>query len=236
MKRLSVVALVTVALVVFFAGMFGLYLVLVPPVSTNWAGYETTMPRPTMISADWIVPTIASSRRPAAVATWIGLGGTTRAPFLQVGICETTRTGSVGHDAWLELWPAPARPLTRVGAPSDTITPGDHVSASITSVRHTQWAVRFADLTAGWSYVTTVRFSPKQAHTAEWITERPPSVGRLPRFTPARFTHLMVAESGSRPAVPHRLSPIRMLPVHGSTVAVGPVHRDAFTDSYMRSS
>ncbi len=241
MKRLRVVALVAAALGAYFAGMVGLFEEMTPPrivktFSTNWAGYEARGRHPTMVSASWTVPPISSSRRAAAVSTWIGIGGTGHdIHLLQVGTGETTYNGILARDAWLELWPALPQPLTHIGEPTDWIVPGDHVSATICSAGRTRWIIQFSDATQGWTFATTVRFTLRRARSAEWVTERPQH-GLLPRFTPAHFTHLRVARSGGRPVAPHHLSLVQMIPMYGSTVTVGPVRHDAFTDSYVRSS
>ena len=242
MKRLSVVAIVVAALVAYVAIMVGLFETLprspriVKTFSTDWAGHEMRLRHPTMISASWTVPQIATSQRRTAVATWIGIGGlSARGHLLQVGTCEATRGGIVSRDALVELWPAPPTPLTRFVS-TDWVVPGDHVAASIRSVGRTRWTVKFSDATQGWTFEETVRFALRGATSAEWITERPPSIGRLPLFTPAHFTRLRVAGSARRPVVPRHLATVRMWPTHGSTGAVGPVHRDAFTDSYVRSA
>jgi len=135
----------------------------------NWAGYDATTGHYTSVSASWVQPAIKCTGANEYVAAfWVGLDGG------KSGDNSVEQTGTEAicfygiltvYAAWSEMYPA-AQSLY-----SNTVDPGDHMSASVT-VSGSTYALTISDATRGWTK-KTVKTSSDNDATAEVIAEAP---------------------------------------------------------------
>jgi hypothetical protein len=173
--------------------------------SSNWFGYsQGTLEQGSKlfnaISGDWTVPaaTPHTSGQAEASSDWIGIGGgcvdagctLTDSTLIQTGTeQDVDATGAPSYSAWWELVPAPSITI------SMTVSPGDHMHASISEVVNDAdvWSIAIQDVTKGESFSTTVPY-PSTHATAEWIEETPLEIGTdagfaaLPNLTTPAFS------------------------------------------------
>jgi hypothetical protein len=114
----------------------------------------------------------------SADASWVGIGGVSTNDLIQTGTDNiVSANGNVSASAFYELLPNSAEII-----PSMTITPGDHMSASINEQSSNIWLIDLNDLTTGQSFSTTVSYNSSLS-SAEWIEEDPSyGNGRLVPF------------------------------------------------------
>jgi hypothetical protein len=173
--------------------------------SNNWFGYnQGTLEQGgklfNSVTGNWTVPaaTQHTSGQAEASSDWIGIGGgcvdagctATDATLLQTGTeQDVSSSGAPSYSAWWEVIPAPSVTIT-----SMSVSPGDHMSASISEVvpNANVWTITLKDLTNGQSFTTTVPYSSTHG-TAEWIEETPLLIGTnagfaaLPNLTTPAF-------------------------------------------------
>ncbi len=135
----------------------------------NWAGYDATSGHYTSVSASWVQPTIkCTGAKEYVSAFWVGLDGG------KSGDDSVEQTGTEAicfyglltvYAAWSEMYPA-AQSLY-----SNTVDPGDHMSASVT-VSGSTYTLTISDATRGWTK-KTVKTSSDNDATAEVIAEAP---------------------------------------------------------------
>jgi hypothetical protein len=174
--------------------------------SNNWFGYgQGTLEQGSKlfnsISGDWTVPaaTQHTSGQAEASSDWIGIGGgcvdagctVTDSTLIQTGTeQDVDATGAPSYSAWWELVPAPS-----ISISSMTVSPGDHMHASISEVVNDAnvWNIAIQDVTKNESFSTTVPY-PSTHATAEWIEETPLEIGTnagfaaLPNLTNPAFS------------------------------------------------
>src|SRR5262249_851124 len=158
--------------------------------STNWSGYAvTTAPGAvTKVTGQWTVPAISASQTQAAYsATWVGIDGTSDSnPTVeQIGTESDSARGAAAfgtpqYYAWFEMYPGPAYYWR-----SMTITPGDHMSATVAYVgsagQYSHFSLSITDDTSGVTRSTTQSIRGAQRASAEWVVEAPStSSGVLP--------------------------------------------------------
>lgn len=187
--------------------------------STNWAGYLSTGGSFTSISAYWKVPssTAASAVVESGSATWIGIGGVTSKDLIQVGT-ETTisPSGIVSVSAFYEMLPEGPQSI-----PSIKPLPGDTISASITEISPSRWAISIKNETTGAGYKTIPYYASSRS-SAQWIQEnsRYPdsSFMVLDNFGTVQFTDAYIVKDGiSMSAAESKASPITLIGQGGST-------------------
>jgi Peptidase A4 family len=155
--------------------------------SNNWSGYnQGTLEQGTKlfssISGDWTVPTATQHTAGQAEnsSDWIGIGGgcvdsgctISDNTLIQTGTeQDVSSTGAASYSAWWEIIPGPSLTITNM-----TISPGDKMSASLTSLAPGLWTINIKDTTTGQSYTTTVPYTSTE-DTAEWIQETPLILG-----------------------------------------------------------
>jgi hypothetical protein len=174
--------------------------------SSNWFGYsQGTLEQGNKlfnsISGDWTVPaaTQHTSGQAEASSDWIGIGGgcvdagctLTDSTLIQTGTeQDVDATGAPSYSAWWELVPAPSVSISNM-----TVSPGDHMHATISEVVNDAdvWNIAIQDVTKGESFSTTVPY-PSTHATAEWIEETPLEIGTnagfaaLPNLTNPAFS------------------------------------------------
>lgn len=157
--------------------------------SSNWAGYSATGGRFTSVSAGWVQPAVDCAKSDAWSGFWIGLDGDGSKTVEQIGTEADCSGGSPVYSSWYEMYPA--YPSTF----KDTVRPGDHFTASVTTDGSGAFTLTLSDTTQGWSHVVDKSLKNAALASAEVIAEAPSSLfGVLPLadFDVVRFTDAKV--------------------------------------------
>ena len=140
--------------------------------STNWAGYAIHRPGLSFhsVQGTWTQPTLTCTPGIRAYSSyWVGLGGysVNSSALEQIGTeADCTASGRSRSTAWYELVPAPSVQLRLV------VRPGDLMRARVRVDGH-RVVVSLYDVTRGHGFTKTVRVSPVDVSSAEWIVEAP---------------------------------------------------------------
>jgi hypothetical protein len=163
--------------------------------SSNWFGYnQGTLEQGSKlfnsITGDWTVPSATqhTAGQSENSSDWIGIGGgcvdagctAGDNTLIQTGTeQDVSSTGAPSYSAWWELVPAPS-----VAISNFTVSPGDHMHASISEViaGANVWKITLQDVTKNETFTTTVPYSSTHA-TAEWIEETPLLIGTNAGFS-----------------------------------------------------
>src|SRR5262245_29862455 len=164
-------------------------------VSTNWAGYavSTNPGGVTHVQGEWIVPAVSNSNAGFSSA-WVGMDGWTSSTVEQIGTDSDFVNGQARYYAWYEMFPAAPVTLTM------TVSPGDHISASVMFSAPNQFILAISNITTGGSFTTTQTSATAQRSSAEWIQEAPSSfTGVLPlaNFGTINFSGASATISGT---------------------------------------
>jgi len=146
-----------------------------------WAGYMVESPTEPVTSVEgrWYVPEFGTEFY-GFQGIWVGIGGNGPwSPLLQAGVKAVTRP-DIGdthycvfvewiHPIWWWLNRHYADDPSRSGC---HISAGDAIRAKISErpSKPGDWDIEVEDISAGWTWHTTITFSPDQT-TAEWIFE-----------------------------------------------------------------
>jgi hypothetical protein len=178
--KLRIILPAALALSVLFPASLALAMHTAPAnASHNWAGYVAESGTYSAVNGSWVVPAPSPGATTASDAEWIGIGGMHGADLIQAGTrARITTDGTATYEAWYELFPAPAVPV------SMTVEPGDTMSASLKEVAANQWQITLTDLTTGARFETTQNYRSSES-SAEWILEAPgtPAGALLPLDT-----------------------------------------------------
>src|SRR5215472_4715627 len=149
--------------------------------STNWSGYAATGANGAFsrVSASWTEPTATCSsggRRSAQYAAfWVGLDGYASNSVEQTGTDSDCVGRTPDYYGWYEMYPA--NPVYF----SNTVRPGDALSASVTFSGTETYTLVLRDSTEGWTQTITQNEAGLARSSAEVITEAPSSnTGVLP--------------------------------------------------------
>ena len=183
--------------------------------SVIWSGYAiAARSKPfTSVSAEWNVPLVLPSSKPAYSSAWIGIDGFRNDHLIQTGTGHEYVNGTARYYAWWEILPAAETVIPRM-----PVYPGDRFRACIrrTDARH--MSITLSNLTRGCTFRTVQRYyGPRES--AEWIVEAPQigaSVTRLARLAPVYFSNCKV--SGASPRL--HLSDAGILVQNGRTLSV----------------
>jgi hypothetical protein len=140
--------------------------------SSNWSGYAITGGPFTRVTASWVVPSVSATRKATYSSNWVGIDGFNDSNLIQTGTESDYFSGSAHYNAWWEILPAPE---TRI---SMTVSPGDHMSASITQGANNQWTISITDTTTNTPFSIVQTYSAPLS-SAEWIEEAPSIGGRI---------------------------------------------------------
>jgi hypothetical protein len=143
--------------------------------SSNWAGYSATGRQFTSVSAHWVQPTSSCTTTDTWSSFWVGLDGDGSNTVEQTGTEADCSGGSPSYAAWYEMYPAyPVRF-------ANPVSPGDHLSASVTAGRSGSFTLVLTDATRGWSQTVRKTLRSAKLASAEVIAEAPSSLsGPLP--------------------------------------------------------
>jgi hypothetical protein len=139
--------------------------------SENWSGYAVTGADGAFssVSASWIQPagTCKSSADGDYAAFWAGLDGFNSSSVEQTGTQIECSDGTAEYTAWYEMYPA--SPVTY----SNTVKPGDAITASVTFSGTDTYTLVLKDATQGWTQTQVINESGLDRSSAEVITEAP---------------------------------------------------------------
>ncbi len=145
--------------------------------STNWSGYAVTGANGAFssVSASWTEPTAtcSSGRRGRGgdqyAAFWVGLDGYSSDSVEQTGTDSDCDGSSPDYYGWYEMYPANPVYFT------NTVKPGDAISASVTFSGTETYTLVLHDATQGWTQTITKNETGLDRSSAEVITEAPSS-------------------------------------------------------------
>jgi Peptidase A4 family len=204
--------------------------------STNWSGYAVSGSDGAFrsVSASWTVPAVTCTSGDRYASFWVGLDGygSHSRSVEQTGTDSDCAGTTARYNGWYEMYPAaPVYFRTKV-------SPGDHISASVTFHGADTYTLVLRDSTRGWTHTVTKNEPGPDRSSAEVITEAPSSVsGVLPLadFGAVRFTAGRVNGKALK-----QLHPAKIVMIDGSgqakdsTSALGTA--GAFHNTWIRSS
>jgi hypothetical protein len=145
--------------------------------STNWSGYAAhgVAGAFTSVAASWVEPTGKCTSATTYSSFWVGLDGYHSNSVEQTGTSVDCSGGAPVYYAWYEMFPKFPKMLRL------TITPGDHITASVTTDSHGSFTMKLTDTTTGKSQTTVKTLASAKLKSAEVIAEAPSSsTGVLP--------------------------------------------------------
>jgi Peptidase A4 family len=148
--------------------------------STNWSGYAATGANGafTSVSATWTQPTATCTSSgggrhgrssDAYAAFWVGLDGYSSDSVEQTGTDSDCDGTTPDYYGWYEMYPADPVYYT------NTVKPGDSISASVTFSGTDTYTLVLKDTTQGWTETKSINESGFDRSSAEVITEAPSS-------------------------------------------------------------
>ncbi len=203
--------------------------------STNWSGYAVTGGTGAFssVSASWTEPTATCTTRRAQYSSfWVGLDGYNSGSVEQTGTDADCSGRSPVYYGWYEMYPA--FPVNF----SNTVRPGDHMSASVTFSGSTTFTLVLKDATRNWTQTVVKSQSGLARSSAEVITEAPSSSsGVLPL---ANFGTVSYSTSAANGTSLGTQNPIQIIMVNNSgadkdstsSISSG----GAFSNTWLRSN
>jgi hypothetical protein len=143
----------------------------------NWAGYDVTGAGLTSVTASWVVSPVSAANAALTYASfWVGLDGDTSATAEQTGTAACSQNGRTSYYAWYEMYPAAEVPITAL-----TVSPGDLMTATVSTDGQGRFTLTLADDTTRDSFSVTKSSAVTTPHSAEIVAEAPTdaSIGRL---------------------------------------------------------
>ena len=203
--------------------------------STNWSGYAVTGGTGAFssVSASWTEPTATCTTRRAQYSSfWVGLDGYNSGSVEQTGTDADCSGRSPVYYGWYEMYPA--FPVNF----SNTVRPGDHMSASVTFSGSSTYTLVLKDSTQNWTQTVVKSQSGLARSSAEVITEAPSSSsGVLPL---ADFGTVSYSTSSANGTSLGSQNPIQIIMVNNSgadkdstsSISSG----GAFSNTWLRSN
>ncbi|WP_206783994.1 G1 family glutamic endopeptidase [Amycolatopsis sp. MtRt-6] len=149
----------------------------------NWGGY-VSFGSFTTATASWTEPSVSCTSTNDLFAPWVGIDGDGSSTVEQTGVATDCSSGRPVYQAWYEMYPA---------APvyySNTVSAGDHITATVTRTATNTYRLDISDTTKGWSKSITKSLTSQHA-SAEAIIESPtdsyPSISGGITFTGVKF-------------------------------------------------
>jgi hypothetical protein len=137
--------------------------------STNWSGYAVEGTSFTKALGSWTVPTVNCSTTPNTYSSfWVGIDGWTSSTVEQTGTDSDCDGSSPSYYAWYEFYPAGSVLISSV-----PVSPGNHISASVTWNSGSSFTVTLTNESTGKSYSKTGTVRRAARSSAEWIAEAP---------------------------------------------------------------
>jgi hypothetical protein len=139
--------------------------------STNWSGYSATGSTFQSVSATWKQPSASCTSADAYSSFWVGLDGDGSNTVEQIGTDADCSGGKPVYHAWYEMYPKFPVNL------SNPVSPGDNVSAEVSTSGSGSFTLTISDTTRGWTQTTNARLKSAKLASAEVIAEAPSSSG-----------------------------------------------------------
>ena len=114
--------------------------------TVNWSGYVDTGPTFTAISAQWVVPTVHPSQSAQYSSTWIGIDGI---PMATLPDPDRYGPRDVRRRRPAITTGTRSSPRTSPAKTIGTVSPGDHMTASVYEVTAGTWMIAITDVTSG---------------------------------------------------------------------------------------
>lgn len=167
--------------------------------STNWSGYAVTGSNGAFksVSASWTQPTATCTgnrRSDQYAAFWVGLDGYSSDSVEQTGSDSDCAGRTPDYYGWYEMYPANPVYYT------NTVEPGDSMSASVTFSGTDTYTLVLKDNTRGWTQTQAINESGFDRSSAEVITEAPcctGSGGILPLANFGTIKYTAASDNGS---------------------------------------
>ena len=132
--------------------------------STNWSGYAVTGANGAYhsVTASWVEPTgTCTSRRAAQYSSfWVGLDGDTSSTVEQTGTDADCSGSTPQYYAWYEMYPKFPVNL------SQPVSPGDTMTASVTTDGRGNFTLTISDTTRGWTNTKTAKLRSAKLSSA----------------------------------------------------------------------
>jgi hypothetical protein len=204
--------------------------------STNWSGYAATGGNGAFssVSASWTEPTgTCTSRRSDLYSSfWVGLDGYSSDSVEQTGTDVDCSGTTPQYYGWYEMYPA--FPVNF----SNTVRPGDHLSASVTFSGTETYTLVLKDTTQGWTQTITKNQSGLDRSSAEVITEAPSSSSGVLPLADFGTVNYSVSDANGSSLASHSPTEIIMIDNSGnqkdSTSSIG--SGGAFSNTWIRSN
>ncbi len=145
--------------------------------SENWSGYAATGSDGAFssVSSSWTEPTATCSSShhgrggssDTYAAFWVGLDGYSSDSVEQTGTLIECVGSTAYYYGWYEMYPS------ALVTYSNTLKPGDAISASVTFSGTETYTLTLKDSTQGWTKTETINESGLDRSSAEVITEAP---------------------------------------------------------------
>lgn len=139
--------------------------------SSNWSGYAATGANSAFssVSSSWTEPTGKCSGRSdnQYAAFWVGLDGYSSDSVEQTGTLIWCDRGTPEYYGWYEMYPA------ALDEYSNTVKPGDAMSASVAFSGSDTYTLTLTDSTQNWTQKQVISESGLDRSSAEIITEAP---------------------------------------------------------------
>ncbi len=187
--------------------------------SSNWSGYAVTGSNGaySSVSASWTQPTATCSGgrhgrggSDTYAAFWVGLDGYSSDSVEQTGTLIECVGSTAEYAGWYEMYPAA---LTTY---SNTLRPGDAMTASVTFSGTETYTLVLKDATQGWTKTTVVNETGLDRSSAEVITEAPCCTGSGGILPLADFGTVSYSGSGDNGSSMGTQSPTEIIMVDGS--------------------
>jgi hypothetical protein len=137
--------------------------------STNWSGYAVEGTSFTKALGSWTVPSVNCSKTPNTYSSfWVGIDGWTSTTVEQTGTDSDCDGRTPSYYAWYEFYPAGSVLVSSV-----PVSPGNHMSASVTYNSGSSFTVTITNESTGKSFSKTGTVSGAKRNSAEWIAEAP---------------------------------------------------------------
>jgi hypothetical protein len=163
--------------------------------STNWSGYAVTGGNGAFksVSASWTEPTgTCTSKKSSYSSFWVGLDGFNSNSVEQTGTDVDCSRHTPRYYGWYEMYPAFPVNFT------NTVRPGDKLSASVTFSGTATFTLVLKDATQGWTQTITKTQAGLARSSAEVITEAPSSnSGVLPLADFGTVSYSVSAANGT---------------------------------------
>jgi hypothetical protein len=211
--------------------------------STNWSGYAVTGSNGafTSVSASWTEPTAtctsSGGRRHRGgsdeyAAFWVGLDGYSSDSVEQTGTDSDCDGTTPDYYGWYEMYPANPVYFT------NTVKPGDSISASVTFSGTETYTLVLKDNTEGWTQTITQNEAGLDRSSAEVITEAPSSdTGVLPLADFGTVNYTAATANGTSMGTQ---SPTEIIMVDNSGLAKDSTSQmssaGAFSNTWIRAS